>query len=136
MRALYLVLALLVVLLGLVHLAATFALFDALTGRAVWFASGGVAIVLTGVINLLNRAYGSAAPGVRWAAIGANVVMTGFAALAGLAGAASDAQMVVIGVKDRHVVLGGANLSVTENIPQIQNLEVILCLQCLYHFNI
>ena len=96
MRALYLVLALLMILLGLVHIAATFALFDALTGRAIWFASGGVAIVLTGLINLLNRAYGADASGVRWAAIGANVVMTGFAALAGIAGAASEAQLVAI----------------------------------------
>ena len=95
-RGVYLVLALLMIGLGLVHLAATFALFDALTGRAVWFASAGVAIVLTGVLNLLNRAYGAAVRGVRWAAIGANLVMTVFAALAGVAGAASDAQLVAI----------------------------------------
>ena len=95
-RGVYLVLALLMIGLGLVHLAATFALFDALTGRAVWFASAGVAIVLTGVLNLLARAYGAAARGVRWAAIGANLVMTVFAALAGVAGAASDAQLAAI----------------------------------------
>lgn len=96
MRTLHLVLALLIIILGLVHLSATFMLFDALTGRAVWFASGGIAVVLTGVINLLNRAYGAAAPGVRWAAIGANATMTVFAALAGYAGAASGAQLVLI----------------------------------------
>ena len=72
MRRLYLVLACLILLLGLVHVSATFALFDALTSRAVWFAGGGMAIIFTGVLNLLNRAYGAAAPGVRWAAIGAN----------------------------------------------------------------
>ena len=96
MRALYLILALLMILLGLVHIAATFALFDALTSRAIWFASGGVAIVLTGVLNLLNRAYGASARGVRWAAFGANAVMTVFAMLAGTAGAASGAQLIVI----------------------------------------
>jgi len=96
MRAFYLVLAVLIILLGLVHLAATFALFDGLTGRAIWFASGGLAIVLTGLINLLNRGYGATAPGVRWTAVGANAVMTAFAALAGVAGAASGAQMVGI----------------------------------------
>jgi hypothetical protein len=96
MRVLYLVLAMLIVLLGVVHIAATFALFDSLTSRAIWFASGGVAIVLTGLLNLLNRAYGAAARGVRWAAFGANAVMTVFAALAGSAGAASGAQLVVI----------------------------------------
>jgi hypothetical protein len=96
MRILYLVLAVLIILLGVVHVAATFMLFDGLTGRAVWFASGGVAIVLTGLLNLLNRAYGAAARGVRWTAIGANAVMTVFAALAGRAGAASGVQLVLI----------------------------------------
>ena len=96
MRRLYLVLACLIILLGLVHVSATFALFDALNSRAVWFASGGLAMILTGVINLLNRAYGATAPGVRWAAFGANAALTIFAALAGIAGAASGAQLIVI----------------------------------------
>jgi hypothetical protein len=96
MRTLYLILAVLIILLGLVHISATFLLFDALNSRAVWFASGGLAIVLTGLLNLLNRAYGAGAPGVRWVTVGANAVMTLFAALAGLAGAASGAQLVVI----------------------------------------
>jgi hypothetical protein len=96
MRAFYLVLGVLVILLGLVHLAAAFALFDALNSRAIWFASGGIAIVLTGLLNLLSRAYGAAAPGLRWSTVGANVVMTVFAALAGIAGAASGGQLVGI----------------------------------------
>ena len=96
MRTVYLVVALLIILLGLVHLAASFAIFHELSSRAVWFASGGLAVILTGLINLLNRAYGAAARGVRWAAVGANAVMTLFAALAGFAGAASNAQLVVI----------------------------------------
>jgi hypothetical protein len=96
MRTLYLILAVLIVLLGLVHISATFLLFDALNSRAVWFASGGLAIVLTGLLNLLNRAYGAGARGVRWATVGANAAMTLFAALAGFAGAASGAQLVVI----------------------------------------
>ena len=96
MRLVYLILANLILLLGIVHIAATFLLFDALTGQAIWFASGGVAIILTGLINLVNRAYGAAARGVRWTAIGANAVMTLFAALAGMAGAASGAQLVFI----------------------------------------
>ena len=96
MRGFYLVLAGLIIGLGLVHMAATFVLFDALNNRAIWFASGGLAMILTGVLNLLNRAYGATAPGVRWAAIGANAVMTIFALLAALAGAASEVQMVVV----------------------------------------
>ena len=96
MRRLYLALAVLIILLGLVHVAATFSLFDSLNARAVWFASGGVAIILTGVLNLLNLAYGSGASGVRWASIGANAVMTVFAGLAGVAGAASAGQLIGI----------------------------------------
>ena len=96
MGRLYLLLAVLMSGLGLVHVSATFALFDSLSSRAIWFASGGLAMILTGVINLLNKAYGAAAPGIRWAAFGANFAMTVFAALAGIAGAASAAQQIVI----------------------------------------
>ena len=96
MRQLYLVLALLVILLGAVHLAATTQLFDALNSRALWFASAGLLLVLTGVLNLLNRAYGRAAPGLRWSTVGTNAVMTVFATVAGTVGAASGAQLFAI----------------------------------------
>ena len=96
MRTVYLIVGLLIILLGLVHLAATFVLFDQLNSRAIWFASGGLAIVLTGLINLLNRGYGAEARGVRWTAIGANAALTLFAALAGFAGAASNIQLALI----------------------------------------
>ncbi len=96
MRRLYLVLALLVVLLGLFHTASTPRFFDAMSSRALWFASGGLLLILTGSLNLLNRAYGAAAPGLRWTAIGTNIVMTGFAAIAGTVGAASGAQLIAI----------------------------------------
>lgn len=96
MRRLYLVLALLVCLLGLFHTVSTARFFDEFSSRAVWFASGGLLLILAGTLNLLNRAYGAAAPGLRWAAICTNVVMTAFAALAGTAGAASGAQLAAI----------------------------------------
>ena len=96
MRALYAVLAAAIVLLGVVHIAATFVLFDGLTSRAIWFASGGLALVFTGLFNLLNRAYGALAPGLRWTTVGVDAVMTLFAVVAGLAGAAPAAQIVVI----------------------------------------
>ncbi len=64
---LYLVLACLIILLGLVHVSATFALFDALTSRAVWFAGGGMAIIFTGVINLLIGLMAPRHRAVRWA---------------------------------------------------------------------
>ena len=96
MRRLYLVLALLVVLLGLFHAVSTFRIFDALSSRAVWFASGGLAMVLTGILNLLNRAYGAIARGVRWASICANLAMTVFSALAGHVGGASAGEFATI----------------------------------------
>ncbi|MGQ0661829.1 hypothetical protein [Sphingosinicella sp.] len=96
MRRIYLILALLVILLGLFHTVSTARFFDAFNSRAIWFASGGLLLVLTGVLNLLNRSYGARASGVRWATIATNMVMTVFAALAGIAGAASGAQLAVI----------------------------------------
>ncbi len=96
MRRLYLVLALLVVALGLFHTVSTLRFFDEMSSRAIWFASGGLLLILAGILNLLNRAYGAIAPGVRWAAIATNLIMTVFAALAGTAGAASGAELAGI----------------------------------------
>ena len=96
MRALYAVVAAAIILLGLVHVGATFALFDGLTSRAIWFASGGLALIFTGLFNLLNRAYGPIAPGLRWATVGVDAVMTLFALLAGMADAAPVAQIAAI----------------------------------------
>ena len=96
MRRAYLVLAILVIALGLVHTAATFVFFDTLTSRAIWFASAGLVLVLQGALNILNRAYGSTAPGVMWTCVGANVVMAAFTTLAGIVDRASTAQLVVI----------------------------------------
>ena len=96
MRRVYLILALLVVLLGLFHTASTPRFFDELSSRAIWFASGGLLLILAGILNLLNRSYGANAHGVRWATIATNMIMTVFAALAGTAGAASGAQLAAI----------------------------------------
>jgi hypothetical protein len=62
----------------------------------LWFASGGLAMILTGVLNVLNRAYGTGAPGLRWACIGANVVMVAFASLFGLISRATVGQFVIV----------------------------------------
>ena len=56
MRLAYLLFACGIVALGVVHMAATFRSFDAPSSAALWFFSGGIAMVLTGVLNLLNRA--------------------------------------------------------------------------------
>lgn len=96
MRSLYLVLAILIVLLGLFHLGSTPRFFDALDSRALWFASGGLLMALAGLLNLLNRTYGAGAPGLRWSTAATNIIMTAFAALAGVVGAASGAQLGAI----------------------------------------
>lgn len=96
MRRLYDFLALLIVLLGMIHIVATAMLFASFNSRALWFASAGLLLVLTGALNLLNRAYGSRALGLRLTTVGANAVMTAFAVLAGIVGAAAGLQMVAI----------------------------------------
>src|SRR5215510_9388038 len=99
MRVVYLILSLAMISLGLIHIAATFHFFPHLTSGALWFASGGLVMVLTGALNLLNRAYGEIAWGLRLVCVGTNFVMTCFSLLAGYASRASAAQFVlVIGV--------------------------------------
>ncbi|MFL6765091.1 MAG: hypothetical protein ACJ8FO_07850, partial [Sphingomicrobium sp.] len=85
MRHLYLVLAVLVILLGLLHAISTLSLFAGFSIRAIWFAGSGLLLILAGAINLLNREYGRDARGLRLTTVGTNVVVTAFAALAGIA---------------------------------------------------
>lgn len=96
MRLFYLICAILVIALGLAHTAATFVFFDTLTSRAIWFASAGLVLVLQGALNILNRAYGATARGVRWTCVGANLVMAAFTTLAGIVDRAPAAQLLVI----------------------------------------
>jgi hypothetical protein len=96
MHRAYLVISVGIIALGLVHIAATPRIFPALTSTAVWFASGGLAIILTGALNLLRRVYGEFAPGLRVVCVAANVVMTAFALIAGYAGRASAFEFVLV----------------------------------------
>jgi hypothetical protein len=50
----------------------------------VWFLGAGIAMVLSGSLNLLNSAYGAGARGVRSVCIGNNLLMTCFAVAAGV----------------------------------------------------
>lgn len=52
MKKVHLVVSILVVILGLLHIAVTFHDFDHLSMNAVWFAGSGVAIVLAGFLNI------------------------------------------------------------------------------------
>lgn len=58
--------------LGVVHVGATAVLFDAFTDAALWFASGGLALLLIGAVDLLAVDAPPRAP-ARWVAAGANV---------------------------------------------------------------
>ncbi len=96
MRHVYFVLSLAIIALGAIHIAATPRFFVHLSGAAVWFASGGLAIILTGALNLLRRAYGEIALGLRWVCVMANVVMMSFALVAGYASRASAVQFILV----------------------------------------
>jgi hypothetical protein len=96
MRVVYFVLSIAIIALGIVHIAATPHLFSQPTLSGVWFASGGLAIILTGVLNLLNRAYGQIASGLRLVCVGTNVVMTCFSLLAGYVSRASALQFIFV----------------------------------------
>jgi hypothetical protein len=65
--------------LGLVHIAATPFFHKALTWPALWFLTGGVAMSLSGALNVLQRLYGPLAPGLVGVSISANLVMTAVA---------------------------------------------------------
>ena len=96
MRKTYLVLALGIVALGVVHMLTTFLAFDELNSSALWFFSGGIAMALTGALNVLNRSYGRVAPGLRVVCIGANVVLLSFAAIARVVGRSGVTAYVII----------------------------------------
>jgi len=93
MRKAYAVLGWGIVALGILHMAST---PRALTPSSTWFFSGGMAMVLTGGLNLLNRRYGGTAPGLRWFCIATNAVMTAFALVAGSIGGASVGELIAI----------------------------------------
>ncbi len=82
--------------LGVIHIAATPKFFAHLTGAALWFASGGLLIILTGALNLLNRAYGKSAFGLRVVCVLTNIVMISFALLEGYVSRASVVQFVIV----------------------------------------
>ena len=75
-----------IIVLGLVHIGATWLLYPEVSNRALWFASGGIAMSLGGALNVLQRLY-AAAPGISTVCVAGNVSLTilaaAFVALAG-----------------------------------------------------
>lgn len=96
MRRAYRILPWGMIALGVLHMAATGRVSSTLSPSAIWFFSGGVVAVLTGSINLLNNAYGAAAPGLRWFCRGVNVFMLCFTALSGVVTNASAAELAIV----------------------------------------
>lgn len=76
------------VVLGVVHIGATGIVFSRVSGAALWFASGGIAMSLGGALNVLQRLHGEQAPGVWTACLAGNLAITALAAtFVALAGA-------------------------------------------------
>ena len=94
MRNVYGVLACGIIALGVLHMAST---PRVLTSSAVWFFSGGMAMVMTGALNLLNRRYGGTAPGLRWVCVATNAAMTAFTLVAGSVGRAGIGGLAITG---------------------------------------
>ena len=96
MKYLYAILSWGIVALGAVHMLATLRLQHALNISTLWFFSGGIALALTGTLNLLHRVYGRIAPGLRRVCIGTNIFMTIFGVLLGVVSHASIAGFTLV----------------------------------------
>jgi hypothetical protein len=84
------------VALGGLHMLTTIRLSASSPPFRVWFFGAGIAMALTGALNLLHRSYGSSAAGVRMVCRAANVFLTLFAVAAGAVTRASPAAFIVI----------------------------------------
>jgi len=85
-----------VVILGVVHMLATTRLPLGRGASAVWFCGSGLAMVLAGTLNLLNRSYGLGAAGLRRVCVASNLAMTAFALVAGVVTNAGTLQFAII----------------------------------------
>lgn len=72
-----------IVALGGLHMLTTFRLAASTPAFRVWFFGAGLAMAFAGALNLLHRAYGSSAAGLRIVCRTANVLLTLFATVAG-----------------------------------------------------
>jgi putative Ca2+/H+ antiporter (TMEM165/GDT1 family) len=85
-----------IVALGGLHMLATIRLSASTPAFRVWFFGAGIAMALAGALNILHRAYGSSALGVRIVCRTANILLTLFAVAAGVVTGASTAAYIVI----------------------------------------
>jgi peptidoglycan/LPS O-acetylase OafA/YrhL len=82
--------------LGALHMLTTVRLAASTPAFRVWFFGSGVAMALGGALNLLNRAYGRSAPGLRVVCWIANIFLTLLGAVAGAVTRASLAEYILI----------------------------------------
>ena len=85
-----------IVALGGLHMLATIRLSASTPAFRVWFFGSGLAMALGGALNLLNRAYGRSAPGLRIVCWIANIFLTFLGAVAGALTGASIAEYILI----------------------------------------
>jgi hypothetical protein len=69
--------------LGHGEMVATFRRFETFNASALWFFSGGIVLVLTGSVNLLNRPYAPIAPGLKWCCRATNIAIFAFTGVSG-----------------------------------------------------
>jgi hypothetical protein len=101
----YFLFSLAILALAVLHMATTFRLSSSAVFK-VWFFGAGMAIALTGVLNLLNRRYGLAAFGLRVVCIVTNVLMICLAGAAGrVIGARAAEQVVMLTVLTSTLIL-------------------------------
>jgi hypothetical protein len=81
MRRLEGAIAWLLVVTGTLHSALTPIVHPPFDEDAMWFLGTGLAMTFAGVLNVLRLRYAAVAPGVRWAAIAANVAMAAYVVL-------------------------------------------------------
>jgi len=72
-----------IVVLGSLHMLSTLRLLNSTPVFQLWFFGAGMAMAFVGALNLLHRAYGSSALGLRVVCSGANILLLCFAVVAG-----------------------------------------------------
>ncbi len=85
-----------IVALGGLHMFTTIRLTASTPAFRVWFFGAGIAMALTGALNLLHRAYGSSAAGLRIVCRTANILLTLFAVAAGTVTKASPIEFILV----------------------------------------
>ncbi len=85
-----------VVVLGSLHMVATLRLSASAPAYRLWFFGSGMAMALVGALNLLHRAYGHSASGLRISTAIAYAVLLCFAIVAGWLTSSSMSERIAI----------------------------------------